>query len=70
MFANTTFENIAYLLIMLRWYTRRDSLRLSMDVFTSERSNYQCAQRPMHFVTLFVKKKKKKMYIIRSCLKY
>jgi len=58
MFANTTLENVAHLLIMLRWYTRCDSLRLSMDVFAAERSDYQYAQRPIHFAALSNKKKK------------
>jgi hypothetical protein len=43
---------------MLRRHTGRDSLRLGMYVFAAERSNDQCAQRPMHFVTLFQKKEK------------
>lgn len=72
MFANTTPENVAYLLIMLRWYTRRrDSLHLSMDVFASERSDYQYAQRPIHLAALSKKKKRKKtIYITRPYLRY
>lgn len=69
MFANTTLENVAYLLIMLRWYTRCDSLRLSMDVFAAERSDYQYAQRPIHFAALS-KRKKKTIYITRPYLRY
>lgn len=37
---------------MLRRDTRSDSLRLSVYVFASERSDDQRAQRPMHFAAL------------------
>lgn len=54
----------SYLLIMLRRYAWRDSLRLAEDVFASERPDDQRTQRPMHLrIALFEKIKRKTTYV-------